>query len=238
MPRLALLDRWPPLAVVLGLSLPSAAAIAAPPVPDTVAQRALACTACHGREDRERQGSHVPRLSGKPEGYLFEQMRNFRDGRRIHQGMARLMEHLDDRYLRELAAHFAEQQPLRPAAQAAAPDAPVRARAERWLREGDHALGIPPCTACHGEALTGVAPDVPGLLGLPAAYVSAQLGAWRQGLRKARTPDCMARIAQALPMQDIPALAHTLAAQPLPAAPRAASAAPGPWPMECGSVTR
>lgn len=238
MSRLALLVRRLQVAAGLALSLTLAPAAAAPPVPDTVAQRVLACTACHGREDRERQGSHVPRLSGKPAGYLFEQMRSFRDGRRIHQGMARLMEHLDDRYLRELAAHFAAQQPVRPATAPAAQDAEAHARALRWLREGDRTRAIPPCAACHGEALTGVAPNVPGLLGLPAAYVSAQLGAWRQGHRTARAPDCMARIAQALPAPDIPAIAHTLAAQSLPAAAAAASAPPGPWPMECGSVER
>ena len=238
MSRLAAPSRPPRFAAALALALLAASASCARAVPDTLAQRALACTACHGREDLQRQGNYVPRLSGKPAGYLFEQMRNFRDGRRVHQGMARLMEHLDDRYLREMAAHFAAQQPARPAVAPAAQDAEARARAQRWLREGDRTRAIPPCAACHGDTLTGVAPNVPGLLGLPAAYVSAQLGAWRQGHRKALAPDCMARIAQALPAQDIAAIAHALAAQPLPAAAAAASTPPGPWPMECGSVKR
>jgi cytochrome c553 len=46
----------------------------------------------------------------------------------------------------------------------------------------------------------------------------------------------MAQIAQRLGPQDVSALAHWLAAQPLPAAARAAATAPGPAPLRCGSM--
>ena len=93
---------------------------------------------------------------------------------------------------------------------------------------------IPACTACHGAALTGAGADVPGLLGLPVDYLNAQLGAWRTGARQAEAPDCMAQIARQLSPQDVNALAHWLAAQPVPA--QTASAAPGPAPLRCGSM--
>ena len=35
------------------------------------------------------------------------------------------------------------------------------------------------CASCHGAAMTGVAPAVPGLLGLPRDYVLAQFGVER-----------------------------------------------------------
>ena len=44
--------------------------------------------------------------------------------------------------------------------------------------------------------MTGLAPFVPGLLGLPRDYLNAQLGAWRSGQRRALPPDCMAQVAQ------------------------------------------
>ena len=242
MKHLKLLRLAPPLRLGLACWLACAALMAlaaapahAAPVPDTVAQRALACTACHRAQDQETPQGYVPRIAGKPAGYLLEQMRNFRDGRRTHDGMARLMEHLDDRFLAELAAHFAALAPSHRSTGAPAVSAAVAQRAQRWVLQGDSALGIPACSACHGTALTGVQPNVPGLLGLPGDYLMAQLGAWRQGLRHAREPDCMARMARALPSDDVPAIARWLAAQPLPILAAPAAAPPQPWPQRCGA---
>lgn len=228
------------------LATPLAALLAALPlqalhaqaVPDTMAQRALACTACHGAGDRALPDAYIPRIAGKPAGYLVEQMRNFRDGRRKHAGMAHLFEPLDERYLLELAQHFAAEKPSLAAAARQPLPAAAAERARAWVQRGDAAAGVPACTACHGAAITGVAPAVPGLLGLPAAYVSAQIGAWRQGLRQAREPDCMAQVARALPLEDIAAIARWLEAQPLPADPAPAARAPARWPLDCGSVQR
>ena len=89
---------------------------------------------------------------------------------------------------------------------------------------------------CHGEALTGVAPAVPALIGMPRDYLNAQLGAWRNGARHALAPDCMAQIAQRLAPADISALSQWLAAQPVPAHARPAAALPAPLPMPCGGV--
>ena len=210
------------------------------PVPDTMAQRALACTACHGAQGRVSAEGYVPRIAGKPAGYLYRQMLAFRDGRRAHEGMARLMANLTDGFLRELAQHFASLElpyavePDRSARPAATPAA--RQRGEALIRRGDAALDVPACEACHGTALGGVAPGVPGLLGLPRDYLLAQLGAWRQGTRRAAPPDCMAQIAQRLAPADLPAVADALAAQPVPARLKPADTAPPRWPLQCGSV--
>src|SRR4051812_50020175 len=47
---------------------------------DSMAQRTLACTSCHGREGRAGPEGYYPRLAGKPHGYLFNQLLNFREG--------------------------------------------------------------------------------------------------------------------------------------------------------------
>ena len=44
--------------------------MAAAPFEDTIAQRALACTACHGPQGRAAPDGYYPRLAGKPAGYL------------------------------------------------------------------------------------------------------------------------------------------------------------------------
>ncbi len=212
-------------------------AAAAPPVADTMAQRVLACTACHGLQGRASAVGYVPRIAGKPMGYLFQQLLAFRDGSRRHDGMARLLEHLDDRYLAELASHFAAQDlPYPPpGATGQQVDGKVLARGEMLVRQGDPSRQLPACSACHGASLTGVSPFVPGLLGLPRDYVISQLGSWRLGARQARKPDCMAQIAQRLQAADVAAVAEWLQAQPVPVPSAAAAQAQAAWPMDCGS---
>lgn len=226
-------------AAALLLAAAHPAGAAAQPVPDTLAQRLKACTACHARVDargRPVDDSFYPRLAGKPAGYLLNQLRNFRDGRRQYPLMTYLVEHLPEPYLDEIARHFAALPP------AAAPPAPagaaprVLARGRRLALEGDAARAIPACVACHGARLTGARPAIPGLIGLPRDYVNAQLGAWRNGVRRAHAPDCMAQVAARLTPDDVSAISHWLAAQPLPADPRPAEAAMHPLPLACGSA--
>jgi cytochrome c553 len=209
---------------------------AAQPVPDTLAQRAFACTSCHGKEGRAAPDGYYPRLAGKPAGYLYNQLRNFRDGRRDYGLMSELVAPLSDAYLRELAGHFAALDLPYPAPQAATLPPAELSRAEQLIRGGDRARKLPACTACHGERLTGTQPAVPGLLGLSRDYLNGQLGAWRSGQRRAQAPDCMAQIARALSDTDINAITQFLASRPLPADPHPAPAMPVPAPMACGGM--
>ena len=43
-------------------------------VPDAIAQRALACGACHGKAGRATSEGFFPRIAGKPSGYLYNQL--------------------------------------------------------------------------------------------------------------------------------------------------------------------
>ena len=56
-----------------------------------MAQRTLACTACHGKQGRAGPDGYYPRLAGKPAGYLYNQLLNFRDGRRRNAAMRYLV---------------------------------------------------------------------------------------------------------------------------------------------------
>jgi cytochrome c553 len=225
------------LALASLLSLPVAAAPAAAPQ-DTLAQRVLACTACHGEQGRAAPDGYHPRIAGKPAQYLFNQLVNFREGRRRYGPMVYMVDHLNDAYLREIAEHFAAIDLPYPAP-APASDAPdLLALGEALALRGDTARKLPACAACHGEALTGVAPAIPGLLGLPRDYLKGQLGAWANGQRRAHAPDCMADIARRLTPQDVSAVAAWLATRPVPVPAKAAGSLPAPLPLECGSVPR
>lgn len=226
------LSPWASLLAWAALAAPAPAA----PVPDTMAQRLQACTVCHGKEGRATSEGYFPRIAGKPAGYLFNQLVNFRDGRRHNATMAYLVEHMPDAYLREIAAYFADQDLPYAAPQAPTATPQQLALGAALVREGDARRGIPACVACHGERMTGVAPAVPGLIGLSRDYVTGQLGAWQTGQRRAAVPDCMSTIARRLTAQDVSAVAAWLSSQPAPVdakpAPRQASL---PLPIECGS---
>lgn len=226
------------VAVALATTLLASPAWAtAAKVQDTLAQRMMACTVCHGDQGRAGPDGYYPRIAGKPAGYLYHQLLNFRDGQRHYGLMARLLEPLSDDYLMEMARHFAALDlPYPPPAAAAGVDARTLQRGEQLALRGDAARQVPACAACHGKALMGVQPATPALLGLPRDYLNSQLGAWHSGQRKAHAPDCMAQIVQRLTLADLNAVASWLAAQPVPRPSRAAATLPEPAPMRCGSV--
>jgi cytochrome c553 len=146
-----------------------------------------------------------------------------------------LLEYLPDTYLREMAAHYAAERP--PALPPAPPtvSAAVLAKGEKIVRQGDADREIPACVSCHGRNLTGEEPAIPGLVGLHASYISAQLGAFRYGTRTSKAPDCMQPVAAHLTEGDVAAVAAYLASLPVPA--DASPASPGSFAMTklCGA---
>nr|WP_171898913.1 cytochrome c4 [Janthinobacterium psychrotolerans] len=203
-------------------------------IPDTLDQRIKACTACHAQE--ERHDAFFPRIAGKPAGYLYNQLVNFRDGRRRYPMMTYMVEHLPDAYLKEIADHFSQQHPAPPPAQPSNAGTAALARGRQLVLAGDSAKKIPACIACHGQQLAGVAPAIPGLLGLPRDYINAQFGAWKNGVRRAQAPDCMAVIAEKLSDADVGAVSAWLGTQAADAGARPADSIALPLPLHCGSV--
>ena len=199
-------------------SAPTPAPNANAPFQDTIAQRMQACTTCHGLQGRAGPDGYYPRLAGKPAGYLYHQLRNFQQGRRHYGLMADLLEPLPDAYLREIAQYFAQlDAPYPPPAPVLARDQALLQAGERLVRQGKPSAGVPACVSCHGQQLLGIAPDTPGLLGLPRAYLTAQMGAWRTGQRQALAPDCMAQVVHNLSDAELNAAATWLAGQAVPA---------------------
>jgi cytochrome c553 len=206
-----------------------------PDVTDTLEQRLAPCAFCHGKQgEGMRQSEYYPRIAGKPAGYLYRQLLNFRNARRKYPQMVYFVRHLPDAYLREIANHYASLHPPFPAPARATVAKEVFARGAALVLRGDPAKDIPPCADCHGKALNGMLPAIPGLVGLYPDYINAQLGAWQRGSRRAAEPDCMAEIAKRLDGQDVSAVAAWLAAQPALQPSTPASTAQK-LPMQCGS---
>ena len=224
--------------VLVGTSLLRTAGAQTAKVPNTLEQRLLACALCHGDKGEGLQkNEYYPRLAGKPTLYLYNQLINFRDKRREYAAMNYMVAFLSDIYLYEIADHYSKLQPAYPAPSKRAP-ADELALGGRLVNEGDPARKLPACSACHGKALTGLEPAIPGLVGLYPPYISAQLGAWKDKQRHAMQPDCMHEVAKLLTPTDIGAITAWLVAQPVPAELRPAPAGSLKLPLECGGLTK
>jgi cytochrome c553 len=236
MPLNAALFRW-----LVAMALASASALGhTAPFEDTLAQRTQACTACHGNQGRAAADGYYPRLAGKPAGYLYNQLLNFKAGRRHYGLMTQLVDPLTDAYLMEIALYFSQIEAPYPPPVAASTPAAVLEKGRQLVMQGDAARRVPACVQCHGQAMTGVLPATPGLLGLPRDYVNAQLGAWKAGQRRAHAPDCMKAVVARLSDEDIFAASSWLAAQAVPADAHAAAQRPalatGGKVVECGTA--
>lgn len=231
-----------PRSLLAVMACATAAAMAAetsrPAASDTMAQRMLACTICHGKDGVAAAKGYFPRIAGKPAGYLYNQLVHFREGRRNNATMAYLLENMTDVYLMEIAAYFAALDLPYSAPEPPTMDAGTLARGRVLVEQGDEARGVPACASCHGDALTGTLPSIPGLLGLRKEYLLAQFGGWRTGLRGASAPDCMRDISLRLSNPDLIAVANYLAQQAVPTPSKPLGGSRLPMPIECGSVPK
>jgi cytochrome c553 len=220
---------------LLGFTFGAAQSEPAERAPDTMAARVLACASCHGADGEGTSDEYFPRLAGKPAGYLYNQLVAFRDARRRYPPMNYLLEFLPDAYLKQIAEHFASLRPPFPAPAVPVVSNEILARGEQLVTHGDPQRGVPACSGCHGPTFTGMEPAIPGLLGLRASYISAQLGAWRYGTRTATAPDCMQVVAGLLTEDEVKAVAAWLSSRPAPADPTSAPRGSFPMPLACGS---
>ena len=226
------------MGLVIGLTnflLPFASAQNTDRPPDTMEARLRACAACHGDQGQGTDNDYFPRLAGKPAGYLVNQLVAFRDARRRYPPMNYLLEYLPDAYLQEMADYLSALRPPPPPAAVVDASPGVLARGQAIVAQGDPAHGVPACSGCHGPALTGMEPAIPGLVGLHPSYISAQLGAFRYGTRTAPAPDCMQLVAASLTEKDVTAVTAWLASRPVPADPSSVPRGSLVMPMACGS---
>lgn len=223
------------LAMVTGLAI--AVEPTSPEIPDTLKERVKPCIICHRDADLIDRDAYFPRIAGKPAGYLYNQLRNFRDGRRFYQPMAILLENMSDEYMQEIAVYFsslpyAYLEPVVPALSSAEKES-----VETLLYSGDPERDLPACSACHGEALLGIQPAIPGLLGLPHAYLAAQFGGWRNGgIMRGQIPDCMSEIAKKMTQEEVNALALWLPGLPVSGQPAGAKALAPELAQRCRTV--
>ena len=173
------------------------------------AQGASACDTCHGADGIGLAGANFVRLAGLNPDYLAKQLHDFKSGARENPLMKPIANALSDNEIYAVARYFASLP--KPAAPAEKSSADNLARGEALARQGNWNKDLPACFQCHGENGAGVPPHFPAITGQPAAYVVAQINAWRAGTRHNDPVKLMASVASRLADDDTKAVAAYLA---------------------------
>ncbi|HVY06956.1 MAG TPA: c-type cytochrome [Burkholderiales bacterium] len=171
-----------------------------------------ACATCHGAQGEGGGGGMYPRIAGQPAAYVENQLKDFRDGRRANPLMAPMVAGLTDADAQAVAAYVEGLNA--PRAQAQKPDAVQAVLGQALVTVGAWERGVPPCAGCHGPALEGVTPNVPGLARQWPQYLAAQLSAWQQGQRAATPLGLMAKVAHGMTAAEIAAVSAYIGSLP------------------------
>lgn len=161
------------------------------------------CAACHGVDGNSLIAAN-PRLAAQHEAYIYKQLLEFKKGTRQNPVMMGMAAPLSDADMRNLSAYYAAQKPK----PGLATDAKLAEAGAKLYRGGNKKTGLPACMACHSPNGAGIPAQYPRLAGQHAAYIEAQLKAYRSGERNNDTNSMMRGIAAKLSDDDIKALAH------------------------------
>jgi cytochrome c553 len=192
--------QWIVLSVVSGM-LASSFALAQGSAEEGEA-KATPCVACHGLN-----GNSVnpiwPSLAGQHPQYILKQLQAFKSGERQDPLMTPMAAPLSEDDMQDLAAYYAKQTPTGLEAE------PGKVSlGQRLYRGGSEQLNVAACTACHGPGGSGNPMAVyPSIKGQHAAYVAAQLKAYRAGTRQTDQNQMMRTVANLLTDEQIEALA-------------------------------
>lgn len=195
--------------------------------------RLQACAGCHAYSDDESQ-PYAPSIDGKPVDYLYQQLLNFRDGRRSNEIMKRMLAHLSPEYLYGIANYYANRSVDEDQKISSKTTLSDKAAVASQVLAQRGTVDVPACISCHGGDLRGDGVAIPSLRGLSAVYIVAQLGAWKAGTRDAREPDCMAEVSRQLSSRQIEMLALWISTAPETA--HSQTHAQKELPLPCGAV--
>ena len=157
--------------------------------------KAEACAACHGPNGNSTQ-TQYPILAGQTARYLYLQLKDFQEGRRVNELMTPMAAGLSRDEMRAISDWFAKQ---KPAPQTFKVD-PERARLGKL--KSDETL----CTMCHLGGFAGQN-EIPRVAGQHYDYIVKQLSDFKA---RKRTNDAgnMTSVARTLNAEDIENLAQ------------------------------
>jgi len=166
------------------------------------ATKSVTCQACHGANGNSTN-PEWPSLAGIGADYIAEQLKNFKDGKRVNPVMMPMAAALTPGDMADLGAYFDSL--VNTGLEA---DPSYWKAGEKLYRGGDASRGIPACMACHGPTGRGNEPaKFPALRGQQSVYVAKQLNDYASGARATGPNGIMQTIAKRLSSDDIRNLA-------------------------------
>lgn len=136
------------------------------------------CAACHAASGNSDK-AQFPKIAGLGEFYIYKQLSDFKEARRLDTIMSAQVQHLTDQDLRDLAAFYATQQRT-----PASADQTVVDLGRAVYLGGNSATGVAACAACHAvDGAGNSAARFPALAGQHSEYLARQLQAFGKGER-------------------------------------------------------
>ena len=162
------------------------------------------CAACH-TADGSRGSPANPILQGQHPEYLVKQLSEFQAGKRDNAIMKGFASALSEEDMKNVAAFYASKQ----AKAGAAKNKDLVVLGEKIYRGGIADRKVPACAACHSPSGAGIPAQYPRLSGQHTDYTTAQLTAFRDGIRKNNT--VMTGVAAKMNDREIKAVADYIA---------------------------
>ncbi len=183
-----------------------------------------ACISCHGANGEGNAAAGFPRLAGVGADYFEAQLEAFADGSRENAVMQPFAKNMSASERTAVAQYFSSL-PAPKGIRTQDPADATPSDSGAWLAtRGRWQQDLPACVQCHGPGGAGVGAAFPPLAGQPAAYIEAQLNAWKNGKRPPGPLALMPAVASKLSDADMHAVALYYAQQPSPEAGAAAGA--------------
>ncbi len=164
----------------------------------------VACVGCHGSNGQSASGAW-PKLAGQHAAYLTKQLKNYKDGTRPNAVMQGMVATLTEQDMNNISAYLVKQTP----SLGVATNKDMIELGQSIYRGGIAAKGVPACAACHSPNGAGIPAQYPRMGGQWAEYNTAQLIAFREGVRKNSTQ--MTTIATKLSDQEMKAVSDYMA---------------------------
>lgn len=202
------------LVAAVAIVLPAGASAQGPAKADLAKGRQVAtqiCVACHAEDGNSTLAAN-PKLAGQFPEYLHKQLANFKPqggkkAERENAVMAGMVATLSDEDMRNVAAYYASQK-LKPEV---ARSKELALQGQKLYRGGNLANGVAACSGCHGPEGAGIPGQYPRISGQFAAYVEAQLIAFKAGTRSNDPNGMMRGVAARMSDAEIKAVAEYVA---------------------------
>lgn len=171
---------------------------------NSIPDKAMICTACHGSNGISSQ-PEWPNLAGQHKTYFVKQLKEIKQGKlRKVPTMESILAIISEQDMDDLAAYYAKM----PIAKGSTPKKFVR-RGEQIYRGGDFDKKITACIACHGPKGTGnEQAGFPSLSGQHADYTVLQLILFKKNQRANDLNHIMSDISKRMSREDMEAVAH------------------------------